>query len=525
VFAFGVILHEMLTGSRPFERESAAEVTAAVLKEDPPDLNEAMGPQLKRIVRRCLEKNPEQRFQSASDLGFALDVLAASSTSSSGATTVLAPSNDAARVSRQGGWTSAAVALLLCVLGAAIGAVVVWNIRSVTPLSPQPIARFVLPVQPGAIATPDLALSPDGAYLAYSSGRPGAKTLYLRNLASSGTAAPAEIEGGDRPFFSPDSKWLGFFAYGKMKKIPVHGGAPITLADAPANHGADWGEYGSIVFAPIERAGVFEVSANGGVPKVLTTPDAKRRETSHVSPRWLPGGRGFVYVARGETQADRAVVAFSLEDRRQRVLLEGDEIPRYVPTGHLVFLHNGTLMAAPFSLERREVSGVPVPLVQSVRTYGVSNSGLLIYMTPSSSAAAQARLVWVNRRGQTEPIGAPPRNYRNPRLSPDGRRVALTVGSDGDMNIWMYDLARDALSRLTFEGRNGWPVWSRDGLHVIYASNRAGTSWDIYRKSADGTAPEEPLLRKSLLQIPQSLTADGRIPGSAPLRPTPRCSR
>ena len=147
---------------------------------------------------------------------------------------------------------------------------------------------------------------------------------------------------------------MGFFADGKMKKMSVRGGVPITLADAPSHRGAHWGEQGAIVFAPIARAGLFTVSANGGVPAVLTTPDAERLETSHVSPRWLPGGKAVVYVARGETQASGALVVFSLEARESRVLLDGDALPRYIPTGHLVFLHQGALIAAPFDLERLE---------------------------------------------------------------------------------------------------------------------------------------------------------------------------
>ena len=516
VFAFGVILYEMLTGGRPFERESPAEVMAAILKDEPPDLTEtsrAISPTLNRIVRRCLEKNPDQRFQTASDLGFALDVLSLISSASFEAHAELMAPIGGLGVPRRQRRVLASVALLMCLVGGAVAGMIAWNTRTDVPAAQGPVARFVLPVQPGAIFPGDLELSPNGSYLAYSSGRPGAKTLYLRSLANPEATALAEIEGGDGPFFSPDSLWLGFFAGGKLKKISVHGGAPITLADAPANQGADWGEHGSIVFAPIARAGLFEVSANGGVPVALTTPDAERRETSHVNPRWLPGGGAVIYVARGETQADRAVMAFSREDRRHRVLLEGDAIPRYVSTGHLVYLHDGTLMAAPFDLERLELTRTPIPVLQTVATYGVSNAGSLIYAPRLSSGAGQAGLVWVNRSGQAQSLGAPPRSYSNPRLSPDGRQIAVTVRTAENSNIWIYDLFRQALRPLTFEGRNGWPVWSHNGVHVIYASNRAGTSWDIYRKPADGSAAEEPLLIKPLLQIPQSLTADGRILG------------
>jgi eukaryotic-like serine/threonine-protein kinase len=509
LFAFGVVLHEMLSGRRPFERGSPNEIVAAVLKDEPPDLDGATGViTLNRIVRRCLEKDPEQRFQSARDLAFALDMLAPTSSQSAG---VHAPQFTPVRPAsalRERRWALRGAVLLALGLTAGLGGVVAWNARSAQPQQAQ-VARFVLPVEGGTILAGDLELSRDGVFLAYSAGRPGARTLFVRKLATPDAEPVAAIEGGEGPFFSPDSQWLGFFADGKMKKVSMRGGAPITLADAPSQRGADWGEDGSIVFAPIARAGLFLVSENGGVPYTLTIPDQQRLETSHVAPRWLPGGRHVIYVARGETQADRAVVAFSLEDRRSRVLFAGDAAPRYLSSGHLTFLQRGNLMAVPFSVDRLESTGTPAPAVERVAAYGVSDTGLLMY-APVNPAAG-ARLVWVDRRGQTTDIAAPVRNYSNPRLSPDGRRVAMTVVTPAQSNVWIFDLVRDALLRLTFEGRSGWPVWSRDGREMIYASNRSGTSWDIYRRPTDGTGVEASILVKPLLQIPHALSDKGGL--------------
>ena len=509
IFAFGVILYEMLSGARPFERPSPSETIAAILKEDPTDLNGAPGQTtLNRIVRRCLEKDPEQRFQSARDLGFALDVLSSSSSESAGMdAAAIAPFRHSAS-SRVRRWAALGAMLLTSVLRADVAGIAVWNARSVEPPQGQ-VARFVLPVEGGAILPGDLELSRDGAFLAYSSGRPGAKTLFVRNLATPDAAPLAVIEGGEGPFFSPDSQWLGFFADGKMKKISMGGGAPITLADAPSQRGADWGDDGSIVYAPIARAGLFVVSADGGEPQLLTTPDEQRLETSHVSPRWLPGGRHVIFVARGETQADRAIVAFSPDNRRSKVLLAGDAVPRYVPSGHLTFLHQGTLMVVPFSVDRLELTGTPTPTVQRVGAYGVSDTGLLMYAAVAPAPAA--RLVWVNRRGQTADVAAPVRNYSNPRISPDGRRVALTIATAGQRNIWIFDSVRDSLVRLTFEGDSGWPVWSRNGRELIYALNRSGTSWDIYRKATDGAGVEASVLIKPLLQIPHAVSDESGL--------------
>jgi serine/threonine-protein kinase len=504
VFAFGVILHEMLSGRRPFERPSPSEVVAAILKDEPPDLDGATGLiTLNRIVRRCLEKDPDQRFQSARDLAFALDMVSPISAESAGVHaprfTPLRPAS--ALWMRR--WATLGAVLLTLGLVAAIAGMAARNARSVLPQQGQ-VARFVLPVQGGTILPGDLELSRDGAFIAYSIGRPGARTLYVRKLATPDAEPVTVIEGGENPFFSPDSQWLGFFADGKMKKISLRGGAPVTLADAPSQRGADWGEDGSIVFAPIARAGLFLISENGGEPDALTTPDEKRLETSHINPRWLPGGRHLIYVARGETQADRSIVAFSLDDRRSRVLLAGDAVPRYLSSGHLTLLHQGNLMAVPFSIERLEVTGTPTPAVERVAAYGVSDAGLLIYAPFNPSPGA--RLVWVNRQGHTADIAAPIRNYGNPRLSPDGQRVALTVVAAGQSNVWIFDLVREALLRLTFEGRSGWPVWSRDSGEMIYASNRSGTSWDIYRKPTDGTGVEASILIKPLLQIPHAVS-------------------
>jgi serine/threonine-protein kinase len=515
LFTFGVILYEMQTGRRPFDGESSAEITTAILEEDPQDLDESsspIAPTLNRIVRRCLEKNPEHRFQSATDLGFALDLVSSTSDASSQIqSAIISPGRvGATRWERR---RLLAAALLLSLISAAIGVIAVWQTRTVSRPAQGPVGRFILPVQVGAVVAGHLELSPDGAYLAYSTGRPGAKTLYLRAMANPDATPLAAIEGGDGPFFSPDSEWMGFFADGKMKKMSVRGGAPITLADAPSHRGAHWGEHGTIVFAPIARAGLFTVSANGGVAEVLTTPAPRQLETSHVSPRWLPGNNAIVYVARGETEADRALVAYSLQDRRRRVLLEGADSPSYVATGHLAYLQAGTLMAVPFDGEHLETRGAPISVIEDVGAYGLSDAGLLMYVPGTPARSASSALVLVDRKGSEERLEAPVRNYEQPRLSPDGRLVALSIRSGPDYNIWIYDLARASLSRLTFEGRNAWPVWSHDGRHVIYASNRAGTSWDIYRKSAAGTVAEEALLVKPLIQVPHSLSGDGELLG------------
>jgi hypothetical protein len=326
LFAFGVILYEMLTGRRPFDRETAVEVITATLKEEPPDLSELrspVAPLLDRIVHRCLEKKPEDRFQSASDLAFALEALSTASAPTAEGVAASPPVHDAAASS----WPRP-VAIAASLLVTLAAAVVLWNTGAGAPQEqpPQPVARFVLPVAARQIASGDLAVSPDGADVAYSTGRQGARMLYLRELAKPDTAT--EFEGASQPFFSPDSQWVGFFAGGKMKKVSVRGGAPVTLADAPSLRGAHWGDNDSIVFAPNGRSGLFQVSANGGPAAILTTLDEARMETSHRDPHWLPGANAVLYMTLGETRTNRSLMVYSLDDAVARVVMQGSAAPR-----------------------------------------------------------------------------------------------------------------------------------------------------------------------------------------------------
>lgn len=513
IFAFGVILYEMLTGRRPFERESAVDTVAAILREEPlavGGLNPATPAMLERIVHRCLEKDPGARFQSAADLEIALEALSSSAAASAlvsnadrGPSTA-ASGRRLSRVGRTAAW------MVVSLVSAAIGAIA-WQVRSTVPRLVEPVARFDLPFEVAALVPSNLEVSPDGRYIAYVTSRLGVATLFLHHLANVDPTPIATIEDGRDPFFSADSQWLGFFADGKMKKVPVRGGAAIALAEAPSGRHASWDANGTIVFAPVGRSGLFQVSDQGGAPANLTTPDPARSETSHAEPHWLPGGRAFVYVARGETMSDIMVMAYSLEDGTTRTLVKGDSSPRYLPSGHLVYLQDETLMAAPFDPSRLALLGTSVPVVERVTAYSVSAQGLLIHAPPAPDAtsANSTRLVWVNREGAAEPVrNAPARGYSSPRISPTGRHIVLAIQEAGEAHIWTFDLTRDVLTRLTFEGRNLWPVWSHDGRHVIYASNRAPTSWDLFRKSADGTANEELLLAKPDLQIPHSSSKD-----------------
>ena len=284
---------------------------------------------------------------------------------------------------------------------------------------------------------------------------------------------------------------------------------PITLCEAPGPRGGSWGEDDKIVFAPVSRAGLSLVSAEGGIPEPLTALDTDQGETSHRLPIFLPGGRAIVFVAEG-TERDARVVVQSLETGAHRVLVEEATLPRYSPTGHLLYVQGGASMAAPFDLERLELVGPGLPVLSDeAMLLGVSDTGTVVSLADVSEGGR--RLVWVSRDGEAQPLATPVRNYRHPRLSPDGRQVAVGINDATGRDILIHDLARErSLTRLTFDGGYGWPVWTPDGVHISYGSNHPETNWDIHWTRADGSGADEVLWAPALLQIPKSWAPDGQ---------------
>jgi serine/threonine-protein kinase len=408
-------------------------------------------------------------------------------------------------------------------MGAVAGGLLAWNLRPAERQDAKPVARFVIPLASGdpLVTTPNtspnaIAVSPDGAHLAYTSGRTGSVRLYLRPLSE--TEAKPIAVGGTDPFFSPDSEWLGFVADGKLKKVSVRGGQPITLCDAPGSRGASWGDDGSIVFAPLSRDGLSRVPASGGVPQPITTLDSSRQETSHRTPWLLPGSKSVLYIAEG-TNRHNALMAWSIGSTTPRVLVEDANSPRYVASGHLVFIQQGTIMAVAFDPVRLEMTGTPVPVLEGVSRFGSSESGLLAY-TLRDDAPTLSTLVWVDRQGLETALPATPHQYQHPKLSPDGQRVLVEVDPAASRNLWMQDVAGSTLTPVTFGGSNLWPVWTPDGRHITYASNRPVTSWDIFWKPTDGSGNEAPLVQRELTQIPRAWSPDGQLLAFTESHPT-----
>ena len=397
----------------------------------------------------------------------------------------------------------------------------IWTLAPAPDTATGSIARFVLPLPTGLRPSAEsLVLSPDGSHLAFTSQGSGVRQLYLRAMESLETKVVPDTEDANRPFFSPDGRWVGFFAGGKLKKVSTSGGLPVVLSDATlGGRGGSWGENGTIVFTPDARGtGLSQVSAEGGTPQPITTLDSDKGETSHRLPHLLPGGEVVLFTAYGATYQDVQIVAQSLQTGERRVLIEGGSQARYVSSGHLLYVQPrmaGTLMAVPFDAERLELTGTPVPIVEGVVTirgdtagWSVSRLGTLVYL-PGGLRSTARSLVWVNREGEAEPLDLPPGPYEYPRLSPDGRQLLVKLGAL-QPSLWIYDLIDKTFNRLTFEGNDGWPLWAPDGKRVVYASNRA-EPYDLYWIPVDGSGKEELLLARPEIQLPHSFSPDGKL--------------
>ena len=469
LFAFGAMLYEMLSGRKTFSGKTQVGVMAAILEHDPPalSLQQPSTPRaLDRLVRKCLEKDPDVRWQSARDVHGELEWIA-ESLSEAPAPSAVHPASStqhAAPSKFPRAWLVASILLPLA------AAAITWIATHWTPqTSPQP-ARFAIvppPAQPLAIHgfSRDIAISPDGRNIVYRIGAAGATEvtqLVVRSLDQLDARLLTGIAGVRLPFISPDGHWVGFFGgnSGELKKVSLLGGPPITLCRYNGNpQGVSWGPDDVIIFATTDAAtGLLSVPAGGGEPKVVTKPDAAHGEADHIFPSVLPGGRAVLFTIQmaGQPIENSQIAVLDLKTGQRKTLVRGGSDAQYVnpstgsgQAGYLVYGAAGTLRAVRFDLGRLEVTSDPVPVMEQVTMSGVSGyadfalsgNGTLVYMPGSVGSGATRSLVWVNRQGREEPIKAAPRAYTFPRISPDGTRVALDI-RDQENDIWVWDLKR-----------------------------------------------------------------------------------
>jgi len=521
IFAFGAVVYEMATRKKAFEGMTQASVIAKILESDPPpitSLQPMTPPALDRVVKKCLAKEPERRWQAASDVCDELKWIAEGGSPAASLSPVSAHVKPS--LGRRALLVSAGVALL----AAAVTGLGVWFLR---PVAPRPVTRMVIDLPQGQQLAgledgPAVALSPDGTHLAYVARQGGTQQIYLRAMNSLEAKPIPGTEGATEPFFSLDGQWLGLFADGKLRKVSVNGGAVLTLGDAVQPRGASWGSQGIIAFAPTAVSALQQVSEAGRTPQPLTF--LGKGENSHRWPEFLPGSRALLFNAGTAVPANfinSQVAVQTVGTGERRYLIQGGILPHYAASGHLVYVQGGSLVAVPFDLHRLTTTGAAVPVVVGVlqlrdfAQYSFSATGSLVYVS-GGVQGNQSRLVWVNRKGAEEPLAAPARDYQSPRLSPDGRRVA--VATDG--HIWQYDLARETLTRFTFEGDlNNRPVWTPDGKRIGFVSNKEGPQ-NLYWQQADGSGGLERLTTSDDTQSPNSWTSDGQLLAFLEFNPT-----
>jgi serine/threonine-protein kinase len=356
--------------------------------------------------------------------------------------------------------------------------------------------------------------------LAFVAAKNGAPTqLYIRRLAQLQPSVLAGTSNARSPFFSPGGDWLAFFADGKLKKISVTGGAAIELAAAPNAQGGSWGDDDNIVFAPTAGSALQRVSSAGGKVEPVTM--LAQGEASHRWPQVLPGSKAVLYMSAAVVGSyeDANLVVQSLPSGTPKVLIRGGYHPQYFPSGHLVYIHEGTLFAVPFDLSRLEVTGQSVPAVEGVSAqsgraaaqFAASQTGALAYLT-GLGVGNESPILWLSRDGKSAPLRAMPSNWADPRFSPDGRKLALDILGASRTSVWVYDWTRDTPTLLPFNGTTRTPVWTPDGNRIVFAAALGGTgTWSLYWQRADGTGEIQRLTDPSqAAPIPSSFHPSGK---------------
>jgi Tol biopolymer transport system component len=506
IFALGTVLYEMLSGHRAFVGNSSAETLAAIAQHEPPALparERQIPPALVRIVNRCLEKSPASRFKSGDDLAFALETVF----ENTGAERSLPEAPPRPRRERLA-WAVAATLLVL--LAAVIG---LWLQARARPAPPARELRVEINTAPTTDPV-SLALAPDGQKVVFQGIHEGGPRLWLRALNAS-TAQPLHgTEFGVHPFWSPDSRSVGFFADGKLKRIDIENGTVEILTSAPAPRGGTWNRNGTILFAQLS-GGIQRVADRGGDPAAVTHLELPR-QSSHRFPQFLPDGEHFLYYVIGVPDA-RGVYVGRLGGSTSR-LTAGDASAVYSPTGHLFSVRQGTLFAQAFDVRRLALTGDPFPVAAGT---GIPVAGA--EMVPALSASehaivyrsgastAERQFVWFDRAGKELGRVGSPVSALNPNLSPDERTVAMYRMLSGNTDIWLLDLLRGVFTRFTFDAANDVnAIWSPDGARIVFQSNRKGVS-NLYQRRISGGAAEEELFVSDQDKAPLDWTSDGRF--------------
>jgi hypothetical protein len=526
IWSFGAVLFEMLSRKQALPGEDVSHTLAAVIMKEPDwDMlpNNVPAP-VGRLVRRCLTKDPKQRLRDIGEARIAIQHTL-SGTPDVGAGLVPFPLE---RGRSQGAplqlWRRTLPwGVATAILALALVSMLLWvTLRPAPGPATRPI-RLTVNLSVGDRLAggplPHMALAPDGSRLVYVANHGGSTQLCLRSIDRFEATPIPGTEGADSPFFSADGQSVGFSAGGKLKRVSLSGGPPLTLCSAPIHRGASWGPGDTIIFAPSITSGLFRVSAGGGTPMPLTSPDRKKGQISHRWPGILPGGKAVLFTiwtgAGGSFDITRIGV-LSLETREQRVLVDGGSYGRYVSSGHIIYARAGRLLAVPFDLKRLEVTGPSISILEGVSMNALSGAaefsifgdGSLAYVS-GGSGISNRTLVWVDRKGVARPLPAPPRVHTSPRISPDGQQVALGIQGTNP-GLWLYDRARETLTRLTESIIVPRSVSTPDGKRLTFVSAPSG-AMNLYWMPADGSGAAERLATSENLQYPGSWSPDGQV--------------
>jgi eukaryotic-like serine/threonine-protein kinase len=517
IFALGVVLYEMATGKKAFSGKSQASLIAAILSSEPPPISTIQPmtpPSLDRVVKTCMAKDPEDRWQTTHDVMLELKWVG-DSASQPVSSVLLAPMKKSQK------WIPWILSIFLFVALLAALPFLIRYFRE--PQVNRITGRFEVNAPGKSEFSYSLAISPDGRSLAFVAAREGKQLLWIRRLNSTEERPLSGTENALFPFWSPDSRFIAFFADGKLKKIDSGGGYPQTLCGASLEpRGGSWSDQGIILFSPDPGTGLYQISADGGEVTAVTKLDKSRNDSSHRWPHFLPGGTRYLYFVRTRMAEKGNTYFGSLVTDESKKLFSSDSRAIYSKSGHLLFVEEGSLLAQPFSLSKMQLKGQSFLVsesVQSMRESGatgyspisISQNDVLVYKKGSLNPITQ--LLWIDRKGTKIKSVGPTGGLDEPALSPDGRHIAINSEDPktGVRNIWLLEVNRGTLSRLTFHTGDGTPVWSPDGSRIVFASEHGKSAFpDLYLMFWNKAGEAQLLLETDYPAWPTDWSSDGK---------------
>ncbi len=532
IWSLGVVLYEMLAGQHPFKGDYEQAIIYSILNEEPEPitgLRSGIPLELERIVNKTMTKDPGERYQRIDEFLVDLKLLKKNFANLAKQTATISPRESV----QEGNRKKTLIPWIISIL-AFCAAVILWIEWQATPSLEKPLMRFVHNLPPGYVIEDvefigsAVTLSPDGSKLVYTATDSGGVTkLYRRQIDQFESIQIPGTEGAGNPFFSPDGKWVGFFAGGTLKKVSLQGGAPTNICRAQIGYGACWGTDDTIIFSPTFTSELLKVSAAGGIPIPITSLNSDKGELSHRWPEILPDGKSVLFtINKGMDAEAKHIAVYSLTSGKQSILVKDGTNAHYTDAGYLIYMRGGSLMAVPFDVAGLEITGSAVKVLDGVKftgagggQYSLSKNGFLVWVPTNTSEVTNSELsstvnfvvdksslLWVDRNGGTNPALSTSRGYWAPNLSPDSKHLAITI----DFDIFILDLDRGALTRFTFESKNHIPVWTPDGGRLVFASDRNGHP-NLFWKTTTGNGIVEQLLFSNQHQDPGSFSPDGKI--------------